>query len=395
MYLRGVGLAILLAPVAFAQSDAHALLTESGNALHGLKTYEIDQDVVVEMKGRVTSRIEMPVKLAVSNPGKLRIESNAEVGSTLIVSDGTNTWMYVGPLKQYTKTPAVSNPETLMKTMNPGVAQLTEDMKAKDPYASAKMGGEETLEVAGRKYDCYVVEAALKQITGPGSMTVSDGMMKIWVDKKTKLTLQQTATAFLEGGALPSRTEMTQRSKVVSFHLNEPVAASLFKFTPPEGAREVPEFQGPVKATADLTGKSAAAFHLKTPDGQEFSLENLRGKTVLLDFGATWCEPCRAELPMIEKLRAEFAPKGLTVLGINAGEDAATVRKFLDEAKLQYPMLLSVGATAEEDYSVTAYPTVVLIDQAGKIVLYHVGTGSEPDLRAKLAQLGVSSTAEK
>src|SRR5580692_3226131 len=80
--------------------DGKALIAESGHALRNARSYAIEEALVVEMSGGLTSRLQMPVKLAASNPGRLRIESNGPVGSTLIVSDGENTWMYLGPLKQ-------------------------------------------------------------------------------------------------------------------------------------------------------------------------------------------------------------------------------------------------------------------------------------------------------
>jgi outer membrane lipoprotein-sorting protein/peroxiredoxin len=398
MFLLRSWPAVLLSALAFAQQpapDARALLKASANALRVMKSYEIDQNVVVEMKGGLNRRIEMPVKLSVSKPGRVRIESSTELGSTLIVSDGANTWMYVGPLNQYTKTAAVSNPDALMKTMNPGAAQTMDEEKPRDPYTSVKVGGEEIIEVAGRKYSCWVLEATLAKIDAPAQMTVGDGTAKIWIDKATKLTLKQVTAGTLEGGPLRNSTQMNQSSTVQALHLNEPIADSTFTFTPPEGAQLVADFTGPVKATPDLNGKSAAKFDLKAHDGQTYSLETLRGKVVVLNFWATWCEPCRAELPLFEKLRQEFAAKGLAVLGINSSEDPATVRKFLEQAKLTYPMLLGADSGIEEDYRVTAYPTVVLIDREGTIVLYHVGTGSEQELRENLARLGLAATPGK
>ncbi len=343
----------------------------------------------------MSTHIVVPVKLAVAMPGKLRLESNGAMGGTLAVSDGTNTWSYIGALRQYTKTPAVSNPEAFMKAMNPGVAQMMGLAKAKDPYTSVEIAGEEAVEIAGQTYACYVVVAKLAKIEAMGSK-LTDGQAKLWIDKKTKLALRQTTTATLEGGALSSPAQMTGTNNVLSFRLNQEVKPSLFTFEPPDGANEVPEFTSVFfKTTPDMTGEDAARFNLKTPDGQSVSLEALRGKVVLINFWATWCEPCRAETAMFEKLDQELGAKGLSVLGVNAGEDAATVRKFLDDAKLKYPVLLGAGSAIEEDYSVTAYPTVVMIDREGTIVLYHVGTGSEQDVRANLARLGLGATQEK
>jgi outer membrane lipoprotein-sorting protein/peroxiredoxin len=371
--------------------DGKALIKESGDALRAAQSYVLEQAVVVEISGGMRSRLEIPVKLAASNPDKLRIESNGPVGSTLIVSDGENTWMYLGPLKQYTRTAAASSPDALMKSINPGISEMVADYQSQDPYRSVKVTGEEALELDGKHFDCFVVEATLDNLKIPGAMMLTDGVMKMWIDKQTKLTLKQTASATMQGGALLVPATMNQTINMLSLKLNEPVPDSMFRFTPPEGAQEVKEFQGPVKANADLSGKAAAGFTLTATDGKEFNLTALRGKVVLLDFWATWCVPCRKDLPALEKLYGDFRERGLVLLGINAGEDAGTINKFLQQTKLSYPVIVAGERTVLESYSVTAFPTLVLIDREGKIALYHVGAGSDMEVRAALAKLGLTS----
>jgi outer membrane lipoprotein-sorting protein/peroxiredoxin len=383
-------LLILPALVAQTPPDARALLKESGDALRGARSYIVEQSIVMQLKGGLETQFQMPVKLAVSNPGKLRIESNGAVGDTLIVSDGENTWMYLGPLKQYTKTPAASSPDSLMKSLNPGIAEMMGKMRSKDPYLDIKLTGEEILENGGAAHECFVIEAKLDKIDMPGGMKLLEGAMKLWVDKKTKLTWKQTAKAVMEGGTLHSPAEMTQTLSLLSVKLNEPIPESLFVFTPPEGAKEVKEFQGPVKANANLSGKDAADFKLNSLDGKEVSLKALRGKVVLLDFWATWCGPCRKDVPALEKIYGDFSGRGLVMLGMNAGEDKETVSKFLAANRLSYPIVLADQPEALQSYSVTAFPTVVLIDRNGKIALYHVGSGSELELREALGKLGFS-----
>jgi thiol-disulfide isomerase/thioredoxin len=371
--------------------DARVLLKETGDVLLKHKSYQVDQRAIVDMGGTLPARLEMVVKIIVSNPGKLRIESSSKVGDSLIVSDGEHTWMYLGTLKQYTKTAAASTPESLVKSMVPGMSGVMDQIKAKDPYLSAKIIGEELVEVDGQKIDCYVVEARLDTISLPGSVDMKGGVQKVWIDKVSKLSLKQTITATMEGGPLTAPAQMNQAVTIISQKLDTPVPDSSFTFTPPEESKLVTEFKGPVKANADLTGQAAADFKLNSVTGKEFSLQDLKGKFVLLDFWATWCAPCRRDLPAVEKLHQEFHRKGLVVLGVNGGEDSETVNEFLLSSKLSYPILLTPDGGVMQSYRVSAFPTVVLIDADGKIVFYHVGAGGDKALRESLAKLGLET----
>ena len=391
--MRIIPIVALFCFVASAQEapDARGLLKETSEVLLHHKSYQVDQRAVIDMGGPLPTRLEMLVKIVVSSPGKLRIESTSKLGDSVIVSDGENTWMYLGTLKQYTKTAAASTPESLVKSLVPGMSSVMDQLKAKDPYVSAKITGEELVEVDGQKIDCYVVEGRLDKISLPGSVEMTDGVQKVWIDKVSKLSLKQTMTATMQGGPLTDPAQMNQAVTVISQKLDTPAPDSSFTFTPPEGAKLVTEFKGPVKANADLTGQAAADFKLKSNTGKEFSLPDLKGKFVLLDFWATWCAPCRHDLPSVEKLHQEFHRKGLVVLGVNGGEDSETVNEFLLSSKLSYPILLTPDGGVMQSYRVSAFPTVVLIDADGKIVFYHVGAGGDKALRESLAKLGLET----
>jgi len=364
MQVRRTLLAFILGVAAYGQSppDAKGLLKESREALQAFQSYIVDQQLVIETKQRLEGHVEMPVKLAVSKPGKVRIESSGPLGSTLIVSDGRSTWMYVGRVNQYTKKPAASSPEALLETLNAGVGQQLNLPESRDPYVSAKMNPDETVQMDGQPIECYVVEAALSKITIPGGLTLTDGKQTAWIDKKTKLALKMTTDSVMSGGPLAAPIETIQRVEITSFQVNQPVPDSLFVFTPPAGAKEVAEFTGPVKSAADLTGKVAADLTAKSVDGKEFTLHELRGKAVLVEFVTSWCIPCKDDSAMLDKLRREFGDN-LAVVAVDAGADIL------------------------KSYSVTAYPTVALIDRDGKIAFYHVGAGSEQLLRGALEKL--------
>lgn len=133
----------------------------------------------------------------------------------------------------------------------------------------------------------------------------------------------------------------------------------------------------------------APDFTLARLDGQPLSLHDLRGHYVLLDFWATWCGPCRIEMPRLEDLQQKYAGRGLEVVGINSGERPERVRQFLDRSGYNYTMLLDPDNQASRLYDTRYIPTLVVIDPNGDVRFYASGDYSERELRLVLARVGL------
>lgn len=112
----------------------------------------------------------------------------------------------------------------------------------------------------------------------------------------------------------------------------------------------------------------APDFELVTMDGQSARLSDLRGKVVLLNFWATWCPPCKAEMPDLEALYREHgAAQGFVVVGVNYEEDAAPVQAFVRERRLSFPVWLDRRGTAAAKLGVRGLPVSFIIDREGYI----------------------------
>ncbi len=129
-------------------------------------------------------------------------------------------------------------------------------------------------------------------------------------------------------------------------------------------------------------------FTLKSLTGEKVTLSDLRGKVVLIDFWATWCGPCRRELPTIEKLHREYEDKGLVVLGIN-DEESGTAKKFLAKNEYRLPVLMDSKKEVARAYGTRAIPTVIVVDKDGVVRAHFVGGRSEDELRAALKGAGL------
>jgi peroxiredoxin len=120
--------------------------------------------------------------------------------------------------------------------------------------------------------------------------------------------------------------------------------------------------------------KDAPDFQVRTPDGSTLRLTDFKGKVVFLNFWATWCEPCREEMPSMERLHQAYKDRGLVVLAISLDlQGASVVKPFVKKFALTFPIGLDPKMTVRETYGVWAVPSTFLIDRKGKRVLFANG----------------------
>jgi peroxiredoxin len=143
-----------------------------------------------------------------------------------------------------------------------------------------------------------------------------------------------------------------------------------------------------VAASADRQrDKPAPLFVLADPNGITYALEDLRGQVVLLNFWASWCEPCKAEMPELDDLAREYRDAGFRVLAVNVLEDAESIRRFGEELELDLPLLVDRRGDVNKAYSVQGLPTSYLIDADGVIRDVRLGVVTRRYLESKLAGL--------
>ncbi len=117
----------------------------------------------------------------------------------------------------------------------------------------------------------------------------------------------------------------------------------------------------------------APDFALKTPGGENARLSEYRGEVVMINFWASWCAPCRQEMPLLEELYAQYQPLGFTILGVNVEQDSSKALAMLEDIPVSFPIMLDTQSTVSKLYNVVAMPTSILIDRDGNMRYLHHG----------------------
>jgi peroxiredoxin len=146
-------------------------------------------------------------------------------------------------------------------------------------------------------------------------------------------------------------------------------------------------FVSMILAISVAAGASAAApdFTLPTRDGGRLSLDELKGQVVMINFWATWCGPCRQEMPLLQQIQAKYEPLGFTLLGINVEPDSAAAQTWLAQVPVSFPILFDRQNKVAESYGVQGMPSSVFIDRSGNVRFVH--RGYQPGDEAKYADM--------
>lgn len=165
--------------------------------------------------------------------------------------------------------------------------------------------------------------------------------------------------------------------------------ASLVRYEHMQATSDNPQFAAAmVKLEWDDAQRAKADFTLADLQGKPWHLRELRGKVVLVNFWATWCPPCRKEMPDLQALYDKFKDQGLLVLSIS-DEDSAKVTPFIAENKISYPVLLDPGRKVNDAFIVEGIPKSFVFDRDGKLVAQSIDMRTRDQFLGMLSQAGL------
>ena len=133
----------------------------------------------------------------------------------------------------------------------------------------------------------------------------------------------------------------------------------------------------------------APDFTLKSNTGKNIRLSDLRGQVVMINFWASWCGPCRQEMPILDDLYKRYSKLGFTLIGVNVEQDSSKANAYLKDIPVSFPVLYDTGNLTSKLYNVNAMPTTVMVDRNGNMRFIHHGykPGYENDYKKQIKAL--------
>ncbi len=321
--------------------------------------------------------------------GRFRVEFDDRVNSSSLVSNGVDAWAYMPLLQKYSKLPEGK--------VTFGAAGSAPDFAAMtsrfiDRYRSvtsrllqASVEGDETVETQDGSIACQRVKAVYNPPQG-----MRDGHIErtYWISKDSGLILREHSVASMLQPNSTQHVIVTQEISFQTAKADEPLDEALFVFTPPPGAKRVESFRDGAAADLGKVDAEAPDFTLERIVGDSVQLSQLRGKVVLLDFWATWCAPCRYDMPHVQALYEELGERGLAVFGVSS-EPRERAQAYLDQNGFTFPSLIDGGMRAAALYQIHAIPTFIVVDRRGRIAAYMQGTRTREELRKAVLAAGL------
>ena len=375
--------ALALALTAVAAPPASGIWTElkaKRAALASLhQEFEVSQTFRTPKSTQASKR---QVILDMAGP-KWREKSVTGSGTHVRIFDGADTLSLEEDGGEYTR--AKRRPKDEEPTPSP--------YRASDPeWAKAVEVERRPCGLPGRDRQCVLLDVPLKKwnrSTSPTDRTrLVDGTARLFIDTETGLLIALRTVQNIDNGRGGYQSDTAYSLKRLAFGADPD--PSLFRL-PADDWKEVKELSAwnAARMKKQLAGKLAPDLSLTDLAGQTLQLANLKGRTVLLDFWTTWCPPCRADGPSLDKLHAKYGAKELTIIGISVSEDRALVEKFLKD----HPHPDAIALTSENEmprpYQVGVFPTYIVIDQNGNFSAAVEGDQGFGELRRLLKKAGM------
>jgi len=336
-----------------------------------------DCHIVAVREGAVVGDHSAPprrsvITLDVGGAGRVRMSLTGAGNNVVLITDGKTIWQYAPARNEYTASPVeewqehIANRTNLLDRMQDLL--IGRYVKLWEFAKEATFEGVTEIDFQAGKIPCYQIAFHLAGLTD-----------RLWIDPLNYLVLQEMSVQPMTGAGSPFLWSDTIRVINIDAHAAHP--ADSFTFVPLPDVARVDSLNLP-DVGEGFIGASAGEFTLEDIDGKQVSLSDYCGKTVVLTFWATWCLPCKAELPTVQQIYQQ-RKEDVVVLAVD-DESEAVVKDFLKVNHYGFTVLVDHDRTLFRNYAVHFIPTVVIINADGMIVRKIVGWEGPKELFAAL-----------
>jgi thiol-disulfide isomerase/thioredoxin len=244
----------------------------------------------------------------------------------------------------------------------------------------------------GRDDECVILKIPMKarviDATPARMIKLMGGSVYLNCDTQTGMILSARSTQEIDNGRGGYVTEVIFAAKKLGY--GDAPEESLFQMpeTATKAVKELSTYNA-ARIKKQLVGKQAPDLTVNDIEGKPVSLAALKGKTVLLDFWTTWCPPCRADAPALDKLHKRFGEKDLAIVGISVSEEREIVAKFLKEHPHDFPIVLTSENDMPRPYQIGVFPTYMVINADGTLASAVEGDQGFAELRKLLKKAGL------
>ena len=353
--------------------------------MHVSELYKSVQNVYLEGKttvrirrGRQSKTSEYFVQVAKEAPARYRIEMGGELARLLIANDST-TLAYHPATSQY-----VLRPEPIetvyQKADFPDVLSTYARLEEIAEHVTL-VSSDSNFTVAGKPRRAYFLEIIPRQTPQTRGQSAT---YEYAIDRETWAVLKERKSMYIPNAA-QGTVSMTQVTSYDIVHVSGDIPDSLFAAIPPAGAERVSKIEAFPNIPVSLHGQAVPPFSLPLAHTEgEMAFSDLQGKVVILNFWATWCAPCRAEMGALNQLYSMWKNQGLEVAAINVEELPDVAMAYIEEESFGFPVLLDAFGLVTRQMEVHELPTTFIIDENGIIRHHLVGARTEADFRQYL-----------
>jgi len=378
-------LACLAGSACVRAQDAGDALRQTAARYQALESYHFEANVLVSMAMEAAEQdLDMYVLMAEHGPDYLRAEVKGPTMAVVVVTNEAGTYMYMPTLNQYVHSTNSAPME---------VGQMTEDLlgeyrRVADDVADAVVAGREAVELDGTSFETIILDVTyLPEDTETGADST---FKRLWIDPERMLVLRDSTSAYVSRTPFGGPMTVIETTHFTRVDVDAAPPLALFEFTPPEDAELVTpsEMLDHTEEQADAV-RAASDFSLVDLEGKDVRLSELRGSVVLVNFWATWCGPCRSEMPALERIYQDERDRGFTVLAVNLGESSSEVRRYVDDGGFTFPILLDEASYVGTLYQAYSIPMSYIIDREGRVSRVLVGAHPETAIREALEAAGL------